>query len=291
METGNSNTSSARKVILLILLFLWISFLLYFAVMSAIAPSRKLAEIKKQYSQVQPDKTTADKKGGDRKNNVKKETGKKESEKKESDNRIQTDEDYINRLRDRAFLQSRIIMAETDSIYLTVNFLDSTMNLEISGVVVHTAHMKKFRASSILAKGNETIVSSMLATPLSIVSDIATIKKEPVMIKMAPKDTSEYKPDIMPDTSLTEPVNYILEMTNGIRIYVYQDETEKKVDRVAAFRFDMDDRLKLTMDALKSVLSFKVPEYHPFIKIRLPRSDAKIIYRAIPKNGQITLFM
>jgi len=291
METGNSNTSSARKVILLILLFLWISFLLYFAVMSAIAPSRKLAEIKKQYSQVQPDKTTADKKGGDRKNNVKKETGKKESEKKESDNRIQTDEDYINRLRDRAFLQSRIIMAETDSIYLTVNFLDSTMNLEISGVVVHTAHMKRFRASSILAKGNETIVSSMLATPLSIVSDIATIKKEPVMIKMAPKDTSEYKPDIMPDTSLTEPVNYILEMTNGIRIYVYQDETEKKVDRVAAFRFDMDDRLKLTMDALKSVLSFKVPEYHPFIKIRLPRSDAKIIYRAIPKNGQITLFM
>jgi hypothetical protein len=291
METGNSNTSSARKVILLILLFLWISFLLYFAVMSAIAPSRKLAEIKKQYSQVQSDKAPADKKGGDKKNNVKKETGKKESEKKESDNRIQTDEDYINQLRDRAFLQSRIIMAETDSIYLTVNFLDSTMNLEISGVVVHTAHMKKFRASSILAKGNETIVSSMLATPLSIVSDIATIKKEPVMIKMAPKDTSEYKPDIMPDTSLTEPVNYILEMTNGIRIYVYQDETEKKVDRVAAFRFDMDDRLKLTIDALKSVLSFKVPEYHPFIKIRLPRSDAKIIYRAIPKNGQITLFM
>jgi len=34
------------------------------------------------------------------------------------------------------------------------------------------------------------------------------------MIKMAPKDTSEYKPDIMPDTSITEPVNYILEM-NG----------------------------------------------------------------------------
>jgi hypothetical protein len=291
METGNSNTSSTSKVTLFILLFLWISFLLYFAVMSAIAPSRKLAEIKKQYSQVQSDKASADKKGAEKKNIVKKETGKKESEKKESDNKILTDEDYINQLRERAFLQSRIIMAETDSIYLTVNFLDSTMNLEISGVVVHTAHMKQFRASSILAKGNETIVSSMLATPLSIVSDISTIKKEPVMIKMAPKDTSEYKPDIMPDTSLTEPVNYILEMTNGIRIYVYQDENEKKVDRLAAFRFDMDDRLKLTIDALKSVLAFKVPEYHPFIKIRLPRSDAKIIYRAIPKNGQITLFM
>jgi len=36
---------------------------------------------------------------------------------------------------------------------------------------------------------------------------------------------------------------------------------------------------------------FKVPDYHPFIRIRVPRADAKIIYRAIPKYGQITVFM
>ncbi len=63
----------------------------------------------------------------------------------------------------------------------------------------------------------------MLSSPMTIVNDIATIKKEPLMIKMAPKDTSEFKPDIIPDTSDYEPVNYILEMDNGIRIFVYQD--------------------------------------------------------------------
>ena len=110
------------------------------------------------------------------------------------------------------------------------------------------------------------------------------------MIKMAPKDTSEYKPDIMPDTSITEPVNYILEMTNGTRIYVYQDEKERFGDSMKLFSFDLKDRLRNTWSSLKSVVLFKVPEYHPFIKMRLPRADAKIIYRAIPKYGQVGIY-
>jgi hypothetical protein len=165
------------------------------------------------------------------------------------------------------------------------------MNLEISGVVVHKARISSFEASRILTNGNENIIYSMLSTPLTISSDLATIKKEPVMMKMAPKDTSEYKPDIMPDTSITEPVNYIFEMTNGTRIFVYQEENEKRADKISLLKFDLHDRLHQTWKAVKRVAVLKVPEYHPFIKIRLPRSDAKIIYRAIPKNGQISLFI
>ena len=66
---------------------------------------------------------------------------------------------------------------------------------------------------------------------------------------------------------------------------------KKPADRMALFKFDLNDRLRQTWEALKRVAVFKVPEYHPFIKIRLPRSDAKIIYRAIPKNGQISVFI
>jgi hypothetical protein len=130
----------------------------------------------------------------------------------------------------------------------------------------------------------------MLSTPFTILHANATIKKEPVMIKMAPKDTSEYKPDIMPDTSITEPVNYILEMNRGIRIYVYQEENIKFSERINQIKFDLKDRIRDTWSALKGIAVFKVPEYHPFIKIKLPRTDAKIIYRAIPKNGQIAVF-
>ena len=114
-------------------------------------------------------------------------------------------------------------MAATDSIYLTINLADSSANLEISGVVVHHAKMTEIETSSIFLHGDENIVLGILASPFTIASSYSAIVKEPILLKMAPKDTSEYKPDIMPDTSIAEPVNYILEMTNGTRIFIYQD--------------------------------------------------------------------
>ena len=95
----------------------------------------------------------------------------------------------------------------------------------------------------------------------------------------------------MPDTSIAEPVNCVLEMTNGTRIYIYQEEKGKFSDMENLFSFDFKYRLQNILSSLKSVMLFKIPEYHPFIKIRLPRADAKIIYRALPKYGQIAVFL
>ena len=60
----------------------------------------------------------------------------KPSEKGKADQQILIDSEYLKLLKEKSFLQSRIVMAETDSIYLTINLADSTANLEISGVVV-----------------------------------------------------------------------------------------------------------------------------------------------------------
>lgn len=127
----------------------------------------------------------------------------------------------------------------------------------------------------------------MLSRPLTINRDISSIEKEPLMIKMAPKDTSEYQPDIMPDTADYEPVNFILELDHGMRILVYQSEKLNPGDRLRRFMFDLRYRLSNTSEMLKSAFTFKVPEYHPYIKLRLPRADAKIIYRGLPVKGQI----
>ena len=266
METEISNKKPRGKVTFIVLISIISVLIIYYSIMSMIGPERKMEEIKNEFKA----------KAGD---------------KNEVDQRILTDSTYLKLLKEKAFLQSRILMAETDSIYLTLNLADSTANIEICGVTVHKSKMKSVKTSKILSQGNENTIHSMLATPFSISQAFATIKKEPVMIKMAPKDTSEYKPDIMPDTSITEPVNYILEMKGGIRIYVYQDENVKLNDRISHLKFDINDRIRDTWSALKSVAVFKVPVYHPFIKIRLPRTDAKIIYRAIPKNGQVAVFI
>jgi hypothetical protein len=227
---------------------------------------------------------------GEKMEEIKKEFGIKTAGKNDVDQRILMDTAYIKLLKQKAFLQSRIVMAGTDSIYLTLNLADSSANIEISGVVVHKAKMSSIGISKILSTGSEPAVLSMFGTPFTISHSYSTIRKEPLMIKMAPKDTSEYKPDIMPDTSITEPVNYILEMTGGTRLYVYQAENAKFKDRISRLTFDINDRLRDSWRSLKSIAVFKVPEYNPFIKIKLSRADSKIIFRAIPKNGQIAVF-
>jgi hypothetical protein len=265
METENTNKKHRGTITFIVLISLILIFIVYYSVMSMISPVRKLAEIKN-------------------------EIGIKTAEKNGIEQKILKDSSYLRLLKERNFLQSRIVMAQTDSIYLTLNLIDSIANLEISGVVVHKAKMSHIETSKMLIADHDNSLLSIMPSPFIISQSFATIKKEPVMIKMAPKDTSEYKPDIMPDTSITEPVNYILVMKSGIRIYVYQNENVKLNDRISQFKFDLNDRLRDTWSALKSVSTLKVPEYHPFIKIKLSRTDAKIIYRSIPKNGQIAVF-
>ena len=126
-----------------------------------LSPARKLEELKKEFVT-------------------------KTDEKSEVGKQIVMDSTYLKLLKEKAFLQSKIIMAETDSIYATINLADSTVNVEISGVVVYKAKMSHFKTSKLLMKGDDNIILSMLASPFTISSAYATIKKEPVMIKMAP---------------------------------------------------------------------------------------------------------
>jgi hypothetical protein len=263
MENDIVRKTSGRRITFIVAVILISACTIYYSVMSIISPGRRLEELKNEYG-IKPD------------------------ERKDFNEHIYSDSAYLRLMKEKAYLQSKALMAETDSIYLTINLKDSTSNIEISGVTVHTAKISSYEISRILRRCDENILLTMLSSPFTIENSIASIKKEPVMIKMAPKDTSEYKPDIIPDTSLIEPVNYIFEMTNGTRIYVYQEENVSS-DRRNNLSFDLRDRLRNAWSSLKSAAVLKVPEYRPYIKIRIPRADGKIIYRALPRNGQVAV--
>jgi hypothetical protein len=265
MKAESANKNSGWKYFLIVLIVISAAVLAYFAVMNIMAPLHKLDSINKEFAIKLP-------------------------EKNKPDERIYSDSTFLKLLKEKSFLQSRIAMAETDSIYLSVNIPDSVINLEINGVIVHITRIEKISISRILREGNEYIISSMLGKPFSIEKSYSTIFREPLMIKMAPKDTSEYQPDVIPDTARYEPVNYILEMSNGSRVFVYQYELSHTGDKMNMLKFDVRYRLRDLLESIKSVAAFKVPEYHPYIKIRIPRKDARIIYRALPVHGQIAVY-
>jgi len=265
METENVKTTKGKSLGLIIAGICIIAFLVYYLIMTMLSPFKKVEEFREQFSF-------------------------KQDEKNKVDERIFSDSSYLNLYKEKAWLQSKIAMAESDSIYLTIDLPDSTVNLEISGVVVHSTIIKRQKISKILKYGDDYIISSLLSKPFSTLKNYSSIPKMPLMIKMAPRDTSEFKPDIIPDTADYEPVNYIMQLENGIVIQVYQEEKQNSGDGFHLFLFDFKYRLKNALITMKSILTFKVPEYHPFIKLRLPRTDAKIIYRALPEHGQIAVY-
>jgi len=240
--------------------------LIYYSVMNIIGTTRALDQI---YSNFNPEKNA----------------------KTYADSAVFTDSAYLVLLKQKAWLQSKTLMAETDSIYLMINLDDSIADLAINGVVVHSSPIIRYRLGSIFKRGNDAILYTMMSTPLSIVSSRSTIRKEPLMIKMAPKDTSEYQPDVIPDTTHTQPVNFILNMKEGIRICFYQGDPVLPRNRLARFWFDFRLRATDAWAAIKRIAVLKVPDYHPYIKLYVSRGDNRIIYRAIPRNGQVTVLL
>jgi hypothetical protein len=265
METEIEKKPAVLRTVTIILCSLLCGFMLFYAVMALLSPSKEVELINNEF-------------------------GFKVSENVKLDERLFTDSAFLSMTRQKSYYEARVLMAETDSISLALNLSDSTATLEINGVAVHKAKVSEIRVSKVFNKADEYAVSKMLAIPFTIGNDYATIMKEPLMLKMAPKDTSEYKPNILPDTTNSESVNYRFEMVNGIRLYIYQNVGNSEGGALNLFIFDLNDRLRDIRDNLKSMFSLKVPEYHPAIRIRMQKSDAKIIYRALPKYGQVAVF-
>ncbi len=107
------------------------------------------------------------------------------------------------------------------------------------------------------------------------------------MVKIAPKDTSEYTPDVVPDTADVDAVNYIFETNAGIQLYFYESNPRESADGMQQFKFDFRDRVQTGYLLFRSALTFKKPKYKPEIRIKLKKRDAKIIYRALPENASI----
>lgn len=265
MEAETRKKPSYLLIVLIIVIMAVIAFVVYYSIMEMRSPSKKMAEISAEY-------------------------GFAKYEKRKLPKSITTDSTFLSLFREEAYLQSRVAMAETDSVYLTINLSDSVINIEISGVVVHSTSINEIEASKLITDGDEFVITSLLSAPLTIVSATSSIAKIPIIMKIAPKDTSEFKPDAIPDTAFYEPVNYIFETDKGIKIIVYQSEEINQGDSKDRFLFDLHHRLINTKAAMKGIVAFKVPEYQPFIKIKIPSADAKIIYRAIPMHGQIGVY-
>ena len=129
METEIEKKPAVLKKILYIFSSLLVVFMIYYAVMSLLSPARKISEINQTYIFKQPENSKVDE-------------------------RIFSDSAFISLNREKAYYQTRGVMAESDSICLALNLEDSIAILEINGVSVHNSKISEISVSKVFNKAN-----------------------------------------------------------------------------------------------------------------------------------------
>ena len=120
METGIDKKKTLRRRLFYLISIIGLILISYYSIMLMMSPGRKMQMIKEEFKPANKSENAANE-------------------------NIYEDSLYLSLLKEKSFMQSKIAMAGTDSIYLTLNLPDSTINIEISGVLVHSAKMSKYK--------------------------------------------------------------------------------------------------------------------------------------------------
>jgi len=95
----------------------------------------------------------------------------------------------------------------------------------------------------------------------------------------------------LPDTLKKDPA-YLSFYTNA-NINIVIEQTERKQNGASRVRFGflLKQKMKMFTTNMSYLLRFRLPVYHPTLKIELAGDDVRTIYRALPIKSQIVLTM
>jgi len=193
---------------------------------------------------------------------------------------------FLNLLKEEAFLKSRLAMAVEDSVCLIIDLIDSLVTLEIQGVVVHKVKATKIQKSSLFDHLNGQILIRRFSYPQLVDSVDASLQKLVFIQKEAPADTNQQVELTIPDTAKNEPA-YVRMFLNSDIILTLREGgilNKKEIVKIARQR-----QLDYSLNFLKEIMNFRVPDYRPWIEVEIHGRDIRTIYRSIPHKAIVTL--
>lgn len=193
-------------------------------------------------------------------------------------------------VRDVAYNQALLGLSEGDSIQLAVNLADSAVNLYLKGVKIHEIRIRQFRMDDFMEKIPNIQYVKLFASPVKVHSQHATIVKEPIVVREAPKDPEEAALNAWkPDTLVQNPAFLRLSLEHGINLVFEQDENPGLRDKWVRFTFRTGMKTGNLAGYSRNFLTLKKLEYHPTLVIRLPAEELRALYRALPGNAEVVL--
>ncbi len=184
-------------------------------------------------------------------------------------------------LKEKAFLEAQIELSNSDSISMAIDLSDSTAVLQIKGVSIYTAKITNFTYSNLLNDISVPVYYKIFKEPLAIHEQFSTVAKEPIVIKIAPKDTIEAaKAEVIPDSVVNQSAVLKFFISEDILVVITNHEEEGSI---------FYQKLNWSYQFLKQLVEFKKVVYQPTIKLIIPNDDIVVIYRALPWKAKIAI--
>ncbi|MBN2520241.1 MAG: hypothetical protein JXB17_07040 [Bacteroidales bacterium] len=194
-------------------------------------------------------------------------------------------------VREKAYKEALVKLADNDSINLIVNLYDSIVGITIKGVTIHQTKIEFIKVKPLLAKLPDIIYVKLFSQPLRIIKEYATIVKEPIVVRHAPKNEAEAALNAyMPDTLIQNPAFLQMKLDYNIDLIFMQDNNPVFKDKWVCFIFKTKILAKNSLKSLANFCCFKKQDYKLPIIIKIPVDDLRAIYRALPINAKVVLY-
>jgi hypothetical protein len=189
-------------------------------------------------------------------------------------------------------LHSRLILANEDSMYLVLDLINNNAILELKGVSLHECRIIDSHISNSIKMYHTEALLNWMAEPFMVKRVEATIPKISFVEKIAPKDTIEAnKIAVEPTLKRLGDVFIVMDFDRNLRLVISQSE-KPDIDGeklISALRWKYQ-HIEITR-SLQSLTKFNRQTAMPQIDIVLPKSDATILYKALPLNPKMILRM
>ncbi len=187
-------------------------------------------------------------------------------------------------------LRSRFNLASEDSMYLVIDLVDKTACIELKGVPLHKSKIFDFTVSNSIRMFHTEQLLHWIGQPFTLKNAISTIARVPIAVVNAPKDTIEANSNtVLPSAPVREDVYIILNFDRNLQLIVQQEEISEGKSRVDSLKLSY--KKKEIDRTVKSLATFKRELVLPQIVITLKKSEATILFRALPLKPKMVLRM
>lgn len=258
MNTTHTSTYKMTRFLLVLISVL----ALIYTTMVAIAPIRKMNELKKM---VQADSVFYSK-----------------------NEPILQDKSLFELVKSKAEKEAQLFLAKKDTFGILVDLNDSTLSLMYKGINVHRAKIYDYQLDQFFKAMHPLVYAKIFSKPLRTQLEYSTIVKEPIIVKKAPKNEEEAIANaFQPDTIIQSPAYMRLELEYNINLHMVQKEFTSEEEKEVEKQYKGDIRKRKNADIVRNFTHLKNASYTPNLILFLNADELRSAYRAIPEDALV----